>query len=494
MPAHTELTALAIVILAALVCGMIMTRLRQPAIVGYILAGVLLGQPFFGDVTNREHVSFLAELGVLMLLFFIGMELSLRGFRAVWKTALGAALLQIGLSLALLLGFAYVLDWPLPVAVVFAFVIALSSTAVVVKMLEQMNILRSQVGQLTLGVLIAQDLAVVPMLLAISALGTGGFGFAAAGKIALSIVALALLIWYLSRRHRITLPFSHVVVGHVDLTPLSGLAYCFGAAALSGLIGLSPAFGAFLAGLVIGNSTGRPAMVRSTRPIQSVLLMIFFLSIGLLIDLRFIWDNIWTVLAMLLAVTVLKTALNIGILHLLREPWPHAFIAGVLLAQIGEFSFVLGSAGVAAGVISDGQNSLIVAVAAFSLLFSPIWQITVRRLLRILLLSVTSFPETFRAAAGRQGQRVLIAGGWAWIILQKAVRRGRRAGATAAAAAGDQSGAVRALAAPTPDPESAPAEAETKTTETPAIEDSATAEVIELPGPDDRKRRAAEGA
>src|SRR5690606_24451741 len=123
-------------------------------------------------------------------------------------------------------------------------------------------------------------------------------------------------------------------------------------------------------------------MIRSTRPIQSVLLMVFFLSIGLLIDLRFIWENIATVLLLLVVVTVFKTTLNIGILHILREPWPHAFIAGVMLAQIGEFSFILAGVGLDRGLLSPDDSRLIVSVTAFSLLFAPFWQIAARRLMR----------------------------------------------------------------------------------------------------------------
>lgn len=481
MPAHSELTALAIVVLAALICGMVMTRLRQPAVVGYILAGVILGPTLFPDPQHREQIGFLAELGVLMLLFFIGMELSLRGFRAVWKIGVAATLLQLAISLVIMLAASWLFGLPPGVAVLFAFVIALSSTAVVVKMLEQMNILRGPVGQLTLGVLIAQDLAVVPMMLTIVAFGEGGFGLAAAVKIAVAIAVLAWLIWYLSRLHRITLPFATVVAGNLDLTPLSGLVYCFGAAALTGLIGLSPAFGAFLAGLVIGNSTGRAAMIRSTRPIQSVLLMLFFLSIGLLIDLPFIWQHLATVALMLLFVTVLKTFFNIGILHFLREPWPHAFIAGVLLAQIGEFSFILGSTGVASGVITPTQNSLIVAVAAFSLLFSPLWQIMVRRLLRVAVVSFASLKDTVGVAAGAQGTR-------AYMMLRNALR----AAGQGARGAGASVAALGRRAAKAPQPTPAGEAAADPPEETPAAGEGAV--VIDHPAKSEPKRRASGGA
>jgi CPA2 family monovalent cation:H+ antiporter-2 len=318
----------------------------------------------------------------------------------VWKVAVPAALMQIGASLVIMLLLSQLFGWPLGLAILLGFVVALSSTAVVVKMLEQINILRGPVGQLTVGVLIAQDLAVVPMILVLQ--GMGGSGFDATGVLTIiaSIAGMVGLTVWLSRRKRLSLPFSRLVAGQFDLRPLSGLAYCFGAAALSGLVGLSPAYGAFLAGLVIGNSNARAVMIRSMRPIQSVLMMVFFLSIGLLLDLAFIGENLATVAMLLLVVTVLKTALNIGILHILREPWPHAFIAGIMLAQIGEFSFVLGQTGREAGLITAEDSALIVSVTAFSLLFSPLWQMTARRLLRIVLLSVTSLGETIDILGG----------------------------------------------------------------------------------------------
>ncbi|MYK57491.1 MAG: cation/H(+) antiporter, partial [Rhodospirillaceae bacterium] len=166
-----ELTGLALVGLIALAGGLLMVRMRQPVIVGYIVAGVVLGPSGFQLVEDRLSVAALAELGVLMLLFLVGMELSLRGFKAIWKVAVGATLLQIAIAVGAMLLIGWVGDWPTPVVVVLGFVVALSSTAVVVKMLEQLDLLRQPVGQLTIGILIAQDLAVVPMLLTIGLFG-----------------------------------------------------------------------------------------------------------------------------------------------------------------------------------------------------------------------------------------------------------------------------------------------------------------------------------
>ncbi len=409
MSAHADLTGLAVVVLAAVICGVVMSRLRQPAISGYILAGILLGPSGLALVENRDQITVLADLGVLMLLFLVGMELSLSGFKSVWRGALVATLLQIAGSVGATLVLSLLFGWSLGLSVLLGFVIALSSTAVVIKMLEGMNILNTPLGKATVGVLIAQDLAFVPMMLILASLAGDGFGVFGMFRVGFSVVVLVLLILYLTRRRKISLPFAGVVAGHRDLTPLRGLAFCFGAAALTGYLSLSPAYGAFLAGLVIGNSTERRAMMRGVQPIQSILMMVFFLSIGLLINLDFILANMGTVLLILFMVTVFKTGLNIGVLRLAREPWPHAFIAGMLLAQIGEFSFLLGQAGVSSGLIGREEGDLVIAVTALSLLISPLWLVIARRLMRFAILSTTSGREGARLLFGRQAPAVFAA-------------------------------------------------------------------------------------
>lgn len=393
MHLSSDLISLAAVILMALLCGLILTRLRQPALVGYLLSGIVLGPSGFGLVHTREPISFLADLGVLLLLFLVGMELSLRSFRAIWGVALAAAGLQILGATAIMWLFAVALGFPFAVAILLGFVVAVSSTAVSVKMLESLNILRTQVGQMTVAILIAQDLAIVPMMLILGLVAGAGDLSGGLFKIGLSVLLLALLVWYLSRRSRINLPLSGVLAHSPELRPLYGLTLCFGAATLTGLLGLSAAYGAFLAGLAVGNSTARRILLRSVQSIQDILIMVFFLSIGLLIDLGFVWENIGTVLLILFVITVVKTGLNIGILVLLREPWPHAFISGVLLAQIGEFSFLLGGVGRDSGLIDAAGFQLIITITAFTLIITPLWLATARRLLRIAISRAATFEE-----------------------------------------------------------------------------------------------------
>ena len=396
-----SLTGLAIVVLGALACGIAMRSFKQPPVLGYILAGVLLGPTGLGFVENRDNISTLAELGVLMLLFVIGMNLSLRGIKEVWKVALVTTVAQIAVGIGGMMALGQLMDWSIELSLFFGFVFALSSTAVAVKMLQEIDQYSTRVGQITIGILVAQDLAVVPMMLLVSSFGSeGGIGGAAFIKIGVSIALLAVLFIYLSKKRGLQIPFARAIGDNEDLTPLAGMAFCFGAAALSGLIGLSAAYGAFIAGLILGNSASHKVMSRQVAPIQSILLMVFFLSIGMLLDARYIWNNLGLVFLLVLFVALFKTAFNIALIRFLGESWPRAFLSGAILAQLGEFSFILAALGVGVGVLGDDDYRLVVSVTVISLFTSPFWLFTARRLQQIMQLGITSGAETMRLTYG----------------------------------------------------------------------------------------------
>lgn len=376
-----DLTGIAIVAVAATLCGMMMVRVKQPPIVGYILAGVILGPSGLALVENRESINLLAELGVIMLLYFVGMELSLRAFRAIWKIALITSMVQILASVGAVYGIAQVFDWPFEWALLFGFCLALSSTAVAINVLEDAGELRTTVGKVAVGVLIAQDLAVAPMLVVISNLsGEGGINPKVILEVALSIGLLLLFILVLTRRTKVNLPFHRLTMGNPALTPLAALTWCFGFATVAGLIGLSPAFGAFLAGLVVGNSAQRQTVHENAVPVQAILMMVFFLSVGLLIDLPFVIEEIWLLLGLWAFVTVFKTALNTTLLRLQGQTWQTAFQVSLVIGQLGEFSFLLGAAGLSAAVIDSEIHRMIVALTVISLMTSPIFTDLTHRL------------------------------------------------------------------------------------------------------------------
>ena len=419
---HVDLTGIAIVALGALLFGYGMERLRQPAIVGYIVAGVALGPAGFGAVNARDGIEVLAEMGVLMLLFIIGMELSLRAFMQIWKIAVSTTLFQITASTAVTLGLSRFSDVSWELAVLMGFVVAMSSTAVAIKILEDIGELRTKVGQITVGVLIAQDIAVVPMMLTIGALGGEDFRYSQIPVMIGSVIFLAGLIFYASRGRKIHLPFADKIAENKELAPLAGLAFCFGWSAFAGLIGLSAAYGAFIAGLIIGSSQARHAMLDAVLPIQSVLMMVFFLSIGLLIDPAFMLDNIGMVLMLFLMVTVFKTVVNVGFLHLVGQSWSSAFLAGISMAQIGEFSFLLSVVGMQSGVLDDEGRRLIVSVTVLSLALSPLWVITARRLHVLASYGVTEATDLLKLVYGPETEALSKAAGQASTRTQRTMR------------------------------------------------------------------------
>lgn len=402
MDAHLDLTGIALVTSVALLCGLALSRLRQPAIVGYIVAGVVLGPTGFGLIQDADAVRALADLGVLMLLFLVGMELSVRSFRQVYAVAILAVLGQVACSLAVTFAAGALLGWPPERSVLFGFIIALSGTAVAIKMLEDTGDLHTDTGRVTIGVLVAQDLAFVPMLLTAQTLGPQGGGFDATVvvKLAAAVAVLAGLVVVLSRRERLPVPFADWFRRNADVVPLGALAFCFTLAALTGLLGLSTAFGAFLAGFMLGNSTGRAMALRATKPIQAVLVVVFFLSIGLLIDLGYIWEHLGPVLLLLLLVTLVKTAMNVGLLRLLRQPWERAFPAGVIMGSLGEFSFVLAATGLSLAVVDPEGYQLAVTVIALSWLFSPLWLVSARRFHALAETGITSIRAALAQVYG----------------------------------------------------------------------------------------------
>lgn len=431
-----DFAAVALVIAIAALAGLGFLWLRQPPLVGFILAGILLGPTGLGLIENNDSVAFLGEMGVVVLLFFIGMELSIKAFVLSLRQALlvvGGQLVSAAV-LAVLIGM--LLDVTAREIVILSFVIAISSTVVAMKMLDEMDALRGDAGRIAVGVLIAQDIAVVPMLIFVSSFGGEGFDITATAiRVLVAVGIMAGLLWYFGRFGKLKVPFAEKVEDKVELLALGALALCFSAAAISGVAGLSPAYGAFLAGICIGNSTLRSRVIPVVEPIQSVLLVIFFLSIGLLIDLTFIWDHLAIVLLAAVGVVAAKSVLNVMFLRWTGSSPQTALIAGLSMAQVGEFSFVLAAAGLAAAALSDDLYRLVIAVTAITLLVSPVWVSVMRRVEATLKEGLESYRNALAVAYAQELREVgrgrafvghAVAGSRARLIAFNHARRERR--------------------------------------------------------------------
>ena len=232
-----------------------------------------------------------------------------------------------------------------------------------------------------MGVLVAQDLAVAPALIAINVMGTGAdISVWEIARYSLGLLVLIATCAYFLRKPKINLPFHKIWLIDTDLAPLGSIMLCLTAAALASALGMSAGFGAFFIGLIVANSRQRHEVHDNARPLQSLLMMVFFLAVGLLIDIDFLRENWPTVLAFWLLVVVFKTILNIVLLRLQGATMQSSIIASLALSQLGEFSFMLTAVAFSVGLFDDYLRQMVISVTAISLLTSPLYFDAIRRL------------------------------------------------------------------------------------------------------------------
>lgn len=369
-PFLLQMVGALLVILAAALLSRLM---RQPHVLGYILAGMLLGPSGFDFFHEYELITRTGELGVVMLLFFIGMETSPRKLMENWRITFLGTTAQIAASVGLMAAVGLWLDWPLARSILMGFVISLSSTAVVLNHLHATRSAQSKLGRDALGVLLAQDILVIPMLLAVGLLaGTRTEPGVLARQGLGALVALALLAWITFGRV-VRLPLSRALRRDRELQVFLAFGLCLGFALLFGLFHLSPALGAFLAGMLVGAARETNWVHHRLETFRVVFVALFFVSIGLLVDVPFVLENALLAGGVTLAVLAGNTVINALIFRMLGDPWQYSVLAGAHLAQIGEFSFVLAAAGAAHGLLPLFSYKLIIAVIALTLVLSPAW-------------------------------------------------------------------------------------------------------------------------
>jgi CPA2 family monovalent cation:H+ antiporter-2 len=344
-------------IVAGALIAYICSRLSLVPIVGFLIAGVLIGPNALGLVRDEALVGATAEIGVILLLFTIGIEFSLEKLAKIKRLIFGGGGLQVGLSIiaTTVVLAAFGVEWR--VGVFTGMLVALSSTAIVLKLLADNGDTNSERGQVGLGLLIFQDLAIVVMVLMIPTLGAGGGGGAAemlwaVGKAVLIIVAVLVIA------RRIMPKILELVAKTCspELFLLTVIAICFGTAYLTSLAGVSLSLGAFLAGLMVSESRFSQHALSETLPLQILFSATFFISVGMLLDVGFLVRNLPIVFAAIGAVLVIKIATTWISVKVLGYSAPVAAASALMLAQIGEFSFVLERAGREVGLLPAGAG------------------------------------------------------------------------------------------------------------------------------------------
>jgi CPA2 family monovalent cation:H+ antiporter-2 len=381
----TSTLALILMYLVAAVAGVVACRsLKLPPMLGYLVVGVLIGPNALALARDSGAVKVLAEFGVVFLMFVIGLEFNLPKLRSMRTLVFGLGLSQVALTIVgavlgnalLAAGFAWLgLAWDLgwQGAVVLGSAVAMSSTAIVVKMMADRLELESEHGRRVMGVLLFQDLAVVPLLVLIPALDSGGGDMARSLGLALLKAALLLGLLLLGgqklMRWWLTLVARHK---SDELFVLNLLLVTLGLAWLTEHAGLSLALGAFVAGMLIAETEYKHQVETDIRPFHDVLLGLFFITIGMKLDWRPVWDQWLLVLLLTLLPVAAKAALVTGLAWVFRAPTGVALRTGLYLAQAGEFGFVLLTLGAENGLIQGRWVSPVLASMVLSMLATPL--------------------------------------------------------------------------------------------------------------------------
>jgi CPA2 family monovalent cation:H+ antiporter-2 len=359
--------------LAALM-GVLAERLRQSAIVGYLLAGALAGPGGFALIGTGAGVEMLAELGVALLLFTIGLEFSLQRLKALGAFAGVGGTLQIVLTTALFSAGALAFGLPFVPALVIGLLAAPSSTACVLRMLRDRTEMDSVHGRAATGVLLLQDLALVPMVLLVTTLGGEGTPAEVLGEVAKATVLFALLIagfWVISVFVLPRLFQATAAIRNREILVLLAATIALGSAWAAHALHLSPALGAFMAGLLLAGSPFAAQLRADVSVLRTLFVTLFFASIGMLADFAWIGSNVVAVIVAVFAVIVGKALVIAPLGRLFRFSWGHGVAAALCLAQVGEFSFVLGEIARAGGILSEFFFNLLVSTALITMLLTP---------------------------------------------------------------------------------------------------------------------------
>lgn len=360
-------------VLAAFLGGVLARRVGLPVVVGYLLAGVVIGPFTPGFRANPNSIDVLAEIGVTFLMFAVGAEFSNAELRRLGRIGLLGGLSQIVLTIAVGLGLAPLLGLTPFQGVFLGALMALSSTVVALKVLMGRGELESLHGRVTLGILIAQDLAVIPLVVVLPQAG------AAAGSVVVHLlraaglaIALVLAAYFVGAR-AVPWVLRHVAVPRTrELFLLGVVGLALGTALAAQAIGLSLAFGAFVAGLVVAESEFRAQVIAEAIPLRDLFTSLFFVSIGMLIDPLALLRNAGAVAILTVATLLGKLLIVTVAVMLLGFPGRVAVLAGASLAQVGEFSFVLAQAGVSSGAIPRSLLDLTLATALTTILLAPL--------------------------------------------------------------------------------------------------------------------------
>ncbi len=356
------------------VCSVaIFKRIHLPPILAYLFAGILAGPQLFALFAHPQEMHLLAETGIVFLLFSLGLEFSLPKLVAMRSLVFGVGVGQMLLTTAVFTSIPYLFGLPISASIIIGGALALSSTAIVIKQATEMGILNNRRTQLAVSILLFQDLAVVPFLIAIPLLAQSGevsIAFALGEALLKGIFVIA----FLMSVGKWVLPwvFREVAKTRTDeLFVLTTILIALLAGGLTYYFGLSMALGAFLAGMMLGESQYKYQLEADIRPFRDILMGLFFVTVGMQLDINVLWSNFFTIVLGVVGLMIIKILMVRVAAAFVKTNPLDAWSAGIKLCQIGEFSFVIAALATTYGVLTTGQSSLIVSMGVLSMALTP---------------------------------------------------------------------------------------------------------------------------
>ena len=367
------LTSLVAVLALTVATVSVFHKLRLPAVIGYLAVGVVMGPHGFSVIGHGAELELLAEIGIVLLLFSIGLEFSFERFLAVKGPIITGGLLQVALTALAVTAVGVHLGYPVRISFFFGMLASLSSTAIVLKILSDRDELSALHGRLAIGTLLLQDIIAVPMMLSVPVLGeTDTFSFQV---VALTLGKAILAVFLIFTASRFVVPwFMHQVarLRNQEVFVLFVLLICLGTAWAAFQTGISLALGAFVAGLLISDSEYSHQVIADIHPLRDTFAGIFFISIGMQVDFHFVSEELAAIAGALLLLVLIKGGLITAIFATLQRSFRLGLLLGLSLAQVGEFSLILARMGGAFDLLSPAQEQMFLAVAILSMLATPL--------------------------------------------------------------------------------------------------------------------------
>ena len=370
---------MSIILITAVIVLLIFNKLKLPTMIGLFITGIVLGHV----VNDTSIISTFSELGVIFLLFIIGLEFSAEKFSAIKNYALIGGILQVVLTTVLITLLGLVLSLSLNSAIFLGFLVAFSSTAIVMKVMQQRHITHSVQGRVTLGILIFQDIAVIIVILITPLLGGESINLNTIPLLLIKAIGLGLIIfagakWFIPLALR-----DAARTKNRDLFLLLTLFICMGTTFATSLIGIGPELGAFLAGLLISNTEYSHQTLGYIQPFQDVFMSLFFISIGLMVNLHLFLTNIGIILMLTAVILIINFTATLITGMVLKLPTKISISIAILLSQIGEFSFVLAKEGMNYGLMTNQFFSIFLGVSILTMSLTPFLEKATPKIVRL---------------------------------------------------------------------------------------------------------------